>query len=92
VKSLTHDEAVKLAGENPDHHTADLYESIEKGQYPSLIVYIQVMTPKQAEKYRWNIFDIAKVWPHRDYPLHPVGKMKLNKNVCLSIKKWSYGD
>ena len=39
------------------------------------------MTPKQAEKFRYNILDLTKVWPHKDYPLRPVGKIVLNKNV-----------
>ena len=83
VKTLTNDESVKMAGEDPDHHTADLYNSIESGDYPSWTVCIQVMTPEQAENYRWNIFDMTKVWPHSDFPLQPVGKLTLNRNVGL---------
>jgi catalase len=83
VKTLTNDESVKMAGEDPDHHTADLYNSIKKGDYPSWTVYIQVMTPEQAKNYRWNIFDMTKVWPHSDFPLQPVGKLTLNRNVSL---------
>ena len=70
-----------MAGENPDYHTADLYDSIAKGDYPSWNIFFQVMEPKDAEEYRWNIFDMTKVWPHADYPLIPVGKLTLNKNV-----------
>ncbi|KAF6812973.1 Catalase 1, partial [Colletotrichum musicola] len=77
---LTQDEAVKLAGEDPDAHTADLYDSIARGDFPSWNVFFQVMDPRDAEKYRWNIFDMTKVWPHADYPLIPVGKLTLNKN------------
>ncbi|KAF6822650.1 Catalase 1 [Colletotrichum plurivorum] len=80
VQNLTQDEAVKLAGENPDAHTADLYDSIARGDFPSWNVFFQVMDPRDAEKYRWNIFDMTKVWPHADYPLIPVGKLTLNKN------------
>ncbi|KAF2101035.1 putative catalase [Rhizodiscina lignyota] len=80
VKTLTNDEAVKLAGEEPSHHTADLYDAIERGEYPSWTMFIQVMSPAEAEKYRWNIFDMTKVWPHADYPLQPVGKLTLNRN------------
>ena len=39
------------------------------------------MTPQQAESFRYNILDLTKVWPHKDYPLRPVGKIVLNKNV-----------
>ncbi|CAM1500632.1 Fc.00g097940.m01.CDS01 [Cosmosporella sp. VM-42] len=80
IESFSQEEATKVAGENPDYHTADLYDSIAKGDYPSWNIFFQVMEPKDAEKYRWNIFDMTKVWPHADYPLIPVGKLTLNKN------------
>ncbi|KAI9727069.1 MAG: hypothetical protein M1834_008537 [Cirrosporium novae-zelandiae] len=80
IKTLAQDEAVKLAGEHPDHHTEDLFTAIERGDYPSWTLYIQVMSPSEAESYRWNIFDVTKVWPHVDFPLVPVGKLTLNKN------------
>ena len=81
IKNLSNDESVRLSGENPNLHTVDLYQSIEKGDFPSWTLYIQVMSPEDAEKYRWNIFDMTKVWPHQDYPLQPVGKLTLNRNV-----------
>ncbi len=81
VENLTNDEATRLAGEDPDNHTADLYRAIETGNCPSWTLYIQVMTPEQAETYRWNIFDMTKVWPHADFPLLPVGKLTMNRNV-----------
>ena len=80
-KTFTNEEAGKLASENPDWHTQDLFESIQKGDYPSWTVYVQVLTPEQAEKFRWNIFDLTKVWPQKEVPLRPVGKLTLNKNV-----------
>jgi catalase len=39
-----------------------------------------VLSPEQAEKFRWNIFDITKIWPHSEVPLRPIGRMTLNKN------------
>ncbi|KAH8907704.1 catalase-domain-containing protein [Coniochaeta sp. PMI_546] len=78
--TLTDAEATRLAGEDPDNHTADLYNAIESGNFPSWTLYIQVMTPQQAETYRWNVFDMTKVWPHSDIPLQPVGKLTFNKN------------
>jgi len=80
VKSHTNAEATRLAGENPDSHAEDLYNAIDRGDYPSWTLYVQVMEPKDAETYRWNIFDMTKVWPHADYPLQPVGKLTLNRN------------
>lgn len=80
VENLTDEESVRLAGEEPDFHVKDLYNAIEKGDYPTWTMYLQIMDPKEAENYRWNIFDATKIWPHKDYPLVPVGKLTLNKN------------
>ena len=38
------------------------------------------MTPEQAEKFRYNVLDLTKIWPHSEYPLRPVGKLVLNEN------------
>ncbi|KAE8443850.1 hypothetical protein EG329_001259 [Mollisiaceae sp. DMI_Dod_QoI] len=80
IKNFTEAEATKIAGENPDHNVQDLFENIEKGNFPSWTAYVQVMTPEQAETYRWNIFDMTKVWPHKDHPLRPFGKLTFNRN------------
>lgn len=79
-QNLTRQEAVRLAGEDPDQATRDLYDNIEQGDYPAWKVYVQVMTPEQAEKYRFDSFDITRVWPHGDVPLQPFGRMVLNRN------------
>ncbi|RBQ70099.1 hypothetical protein FVER14953_20839 [Fusarium verticillioides] len=80
IKNLSQEDAVRLAGEEPDYHVKDVYNSIERDDYPPWTMYLQVMDPKEAETYKWNIFDITKIWPHKDYPLIPVGKLVLNKN------------
>ena len=80
IQNLTREEAIRLAGVNPDHATRDLYESIERGEYPSWTVYVQIMTPEQKENYRFDSFDITKVWRHADAPLIPFGRMVLNRN------------
>lgn len=80
IKNLTAQEATRLAGTNPDYATMDLFQAIENKQFPSWTVSVQLMTPNEASKYRWNIFDVTKVWPHKDYPLVPIGKLVLNKN------------
>ncbi|EPE32951.1 Heme-dependent catalase-like protein [Glarea lozoyensis ATCC 20868] len=80
IQNFKAEEATKMAGENPDHNTQDLFESISKGDFPTWTAYLQVMTPSQAETYRWNIFDMTKVWPHADFPLIPFGKLELNRN------------
>ncbi len=80
IKNLTNDEAVKMCGENPDHAVEDLFNAIEEGNYPEWNVYVQIMTPEEAEKYEFDPFDVTKVWFHGDYPLIPLGKLVLNKN------------
>jgi catalase len=70
-----------MAAKNPDHQTQDLFEAIERGDYPSWTLYVQVLDPADAEKFRWNILDVTKVWPHDEVPLREVGKMTLNQNV-----------
>jgi catalase len=57
-----------------------LYESIEKGDFPRWKMSIQIMPEKDASKCPYNPFDLTKVWPHKDYPLIPVGVMELNRN------------
>jgi catalase len=79
-KDMTNEEAAQAAT-NPDHATEDLYNAIERGEYPSWDLKVQVMDPSEAESYRWNIFDVTKVWPHSDYPLRPVGTLTLNRNA-----------
>jgi len=79
-KTFNNAEAGELASSNPDHHTEDLFTAIENKDFPSWTVYVQTMTPEQAEKFKFNIFDLTKVWPQKDYPLRRFGKLTLNKN------------
>lgn len=80
IKNFTNSEAAEMAAENPDWHTQDLFDSIQNGDNPSWTCYVQVLDPADAEKFRWNIFDLTKVWPHKDVPLRPFGKLTLKKN------------
>jgi len=80
IKNLPVDEAEKLAGSNPDYATSDLYEAIAAKDFPTWTLYIQVMTPEQAQKCKYNPFDVTKVWPHAEYPLIEVGRLVLNRN------------
>lgn len=84
VKNLDRQTAVRLAGEKPDYLVDDLYHNIEKGNYPVWNIYVQVMDPKEAESYKWNIFDMTKVWPHGDFPLRQIGRLTLNRNVSVT--------
>jgi len=80
IKNLIQEKADELAGSDPDYVTRQLFESIEKGESPKWTVYVQVMPEVEAETYRWNPFDLTKVWPHGDYPLIEVGILELNRN------------
>jgi catalase len=81
IDFLTQEDADQMAGQNPDYHRQDLFESIRDGDFPSWTLYVQIMPFEDAKTYRFNPFDLTKVWPHRDYPLIKVGKMTLNRNV-----------
>lgn len=70
-----------MASSNPDHHTQDLFDAIERGDYPSWTVYVQVMTQEQAERFKYSIFDLTKVWPQKEFPLRRFGKFTLVRNV-----------
>ena len=80
IRNMAPDEADELAGKDPDYHTRQLFEAIERGEFPRWTFYIQVMPELEAETYRWNPFDLTKVWPHADYPLIEVGVLELNRN------------
>lgn len=80
IQNMTQTEGDRLAGQDPDYHTKELFNAIERGEYPKWTFYVQVMPEEEAENYRWNPFDLTKVWPHSDYPLIEVGEMELNRN------------
>ncbi|MCM3666322.1 catalase KatA [Mesobacillus subterraneus] len=80
VKNLSADTAAKIAGENPDYHTEDLFNAIENGDFPAWKLYVQIMPLEDANTYRFDPFDVTKVWSQKDYPLIEVGRMVLNRN------------
>ena len=80
IQCLTNAEAAKIAGEDLDYHRRDLYNAIDKGEFPKWNVQIQIMPEKDAETYYLNPFDLTKVWPHKDYPVMDVGVLELNRN------------
>jgi catalase len=80
IKNLSREEAKRLGGEDPNHATRDLYEAIERGDYPSWTLEMQILTPEQARDFQWDIFDITKVWPHGEVPPVKIGKLVLNRN------------
>ncbi len=80
IRNLTGPEANEMRGIDPDYAQRDLYTSIDKGDFPKWKLYIQIMTEEQTKSFRWNPFDLTKVWSQKEYPLIPVGILELNEN------------
>src|ERR1700732_2156719 len=81
IKNLTDQEAEALVGKDRESHQRDLFDSIEKGDFPRWTMYVQIMNEEDANTYHIHPFDLTKVWPHADYPLIEVGEMELNRNA-----------
>ena len=81
IECLSQADADRIAGEDADYHQRDLYEAIARGEHPSWSLRMQIMPFDHAKSYRFNPFDLTKVWPHADYPLVNVGRLTLNRNV-----------
>src|SRR5277367_5364038 len=81
IEWLPQAEADVLAGQDADYHQRDLWEAIRRGDHPSWTLKVQIMPFEEAKAYRFNPFDLTKVWPHADYPLTEVGRLTLNRNV-----------
>ena len=80
IKNLTDAESEAMIGKCRESHQRDLYESIEKKDFPRWTLFVQIMPEKDAAKYRFHPFDLSKVWLKKDYPLIEVGVMELNRN------------
>lgn len=80
IQNLTDEQAAELVGRDRESHHRDLYEAIERGEFPKWTLYIQVMPEMDAEKVPYHPFDLTKIWPHGDYPLMEVGVFELNRN------------
>lgn len=78
---LSTEEAGKLAGSSPDYNQAKLFQQLAKGERPKFNCYVQTMTPKQAEEFRYSVNDLTKIWPHKEYPLRKFGTITLTENV-----------
>jgi Catalase len=80
IECLSDEEAMNVIAKDRESHGRDLFENIEKGNFPKWKLYVQIMTEEQAEKMPYNPFDITKVWYHKDFPLIEVGELVLNRN------------
>ena len=93
IKNFTDAEATQMAGENPDFAQEDLCNAIENGDFPKWTMYIQVMTEEESREFKWNPFDITKVWPQAEFPLIEVGEMELNeipKNYFAHVEQSTF--
>jgi catalase len=80
IENFTGAEAKAMKAEDPDYHRRDLREAIERGDAPEWRLEMQVMPFAEAAGYRFNPFDVTKIWPHADYPPIPVGRLVLDRN------------
>jgi len=80
IANLSSEEAGALIAIDRESHQRDLFDAIENGEFPKWKMFVQVMEEEAAETYHINPFDLTKVWPHKDYPLIPVGEFILNRN------------
>lgn len=80
IEYLTDEDAEKIVGKDRESNQRDLFESIEKGDFPKWKMYVQIMTEEQANNMPFNPFDLTKVWYHGEFPLIPVGEFELNRN------------
>ncbi|MEO7413722.1 MAG: catalase, partial [Opitutaceae bacterium] len=80
IANYTDQEAGEVVGQTRESSQADLFHAIADGNFPRWRFAVQIMTEKEAETFRFNPFDLTKVWPHGDYPLIDVGMLELNRN------------
>ena len=80
IKNFTAAEIDQMTLKDKDFSTSDLYNAIAMKNFPTWTWFVQIMPEADAENYRFDVYDITKVWPHSDYPLVKVGKLTLNRN------------
>ena len=80
VENLTDAEAEALIGKDRESHQRDLFDAIERHDFPKWKMYVQIMPELDADGYRLHPFDLTKVWYKKDYPLIEVGEFELNRN------------
>jgi catalase len=87
IGNLTAEEASSIAAKDPDHATRDLFEHIKGGGIAAWKAYVQIMPYGDAATYRYDPFDVTKVWRYKDYPLIPIGRLVLDRNPRISLPK-----
>lgn len=80
IKNMTIEEATKIGGENPDYLRQDLFDALERREYPEWDFCVQIMPEKDALSYEYDPYDPTQVWLKKDYPLIKVGEIRLTRN------------
>src|SRR4029079_17913585 len=80
IANLTSEEAAAIAAKDPDNSTRDLFQHIKGGGIAAWKAFVQIMPYEDAETYRYDPFDVTKVWRYKDYPLIPIGRLVLDRN------------
>lgn len=80
IETMTNAEGNAVIAHDRESNQRDLYEAIARGEFPRWKMQVQIMPEAEAETYHINPFDLTKVWPHGDYPVHDVGILELNRN------------
>jgi catalase len=78
--SVVWDEALKINGADPDYHRRDLWEAIDRGDFPAWELSAQIFTEEEAEGFGFDVLDATKLIPEELVPLTPLGEMTLNRN------------
>jgi catalase len=89
IENFHREEAIGMLGDDPDFSARDWFEAIERGEFPKWRVCVQIMDDGQASAFPYNPFDLTKVSPQKQFPLHEVGVMMLNRIRRATSKKWS---
>lgn len=80
IKNLTDEEAEAIVAKDRESHQRDLFDAIERKDFPKWTMYVQIMSEETAKTMPFNPFDLTKVWSQKDFPLIQVGEMELNRN------------
>ena len=82
LASLTAEEAAKVQGKDLGSASKDLYEAIERGDFPQWDMFVQIMEDHDHPELDWDPLDDTKIWPEDKFPLRHIGVMTLNRNVA----------
>ena len=94
IKNFTDAEAGRMKGMDADWAQRDLVEAIDNGDFPKWDLKIQVMTEEETQTFRWNPFDVTKIWPQSEFPLIDVGVLELNEipnNFFAHVEQAAFG-